>query len=154
GQLILVADPPNHQAILWRGDRPGEPRLLRHRGAHYVALSPDGCWAATGTWWGDGTVKVWDTATGRQVQELPTGGNDQVAFSPDGKWLVTGGPSKYRFWHVPSWHEEAGLAVDRVPPFILPGPLAFAPDPDGRLLALARSTTEVQLYELTSDGRI
>src|SRR5262249_41249726 len=95
--------------------------------------------------------KVWDTATGRQVQELPADGGNQVAFSPDGKWLGTGG-SKYRFWHVPSWQEEAGLAVDREQPHLLPRPLAFAPD--GRLLALARSTTEVQLYDLTPDGRI
>src|SRR5262249_43185675 len=119
GQLILVADRLNNQALLWRGDRPGEPRLLPHRAVHYVALSPDGCWAATGAWRGDDTVKVWDTATGRQVQELPADGGNQVAFSPDGKWLGTGG-GKYRFWDVPPWPEEAGLAGDPGPPPPLP----------------------------------
>jgi len=142
GELIAVADRRHARAILWRGDRP-TLTLGPHPGAHYVALHPNSTWVATGNWKGE-NVKLWDTSTGREIKELSIGQDAQVAFSPDGKWLVTGAARKYQFWRVDSWQEELNLSIDRSPSG-LPGPMAFAPD--GRLLALARSTLEVQLFD-------
>jgi WD40 repeat protein len=53
-----------------------------------VAYSPDGGRLATGSW--DGSVRVWDAATGRQQGLLEVGSPAYaVSFSPDGRFLVT-----------------------------------------------------------------
>jgi WD40 repeat protein/class 3 adenylate cyclase/type II secretory pathway predicted ATPase ExeA len=54
-----------------------------------VAYSPDGLRLATGSW--DGTVRLWDAFSGKELHALDVG--DPVfalAFSPDGRWLVAG----------------------------------------------------------------
>jgi WD40 repeat protein len=54
-----------------------------------VAIASDGTWLATGG--GDGTVQIWDPATGRQHTVLPghSGSVRSVAIAPDGTWLAT-----------------------------------------------------------------
>jgi WD40 repeat protein len=59
---------------------------------------------------------------------------------------------EYQFWHVGSWQEEQRLAIAREQQIDLPGPLAFAPD--GRLLALARSELEVQLFDPATSRQV
>jgi WD40 repeat protein/transcriptional regulator with XRE-family HTH domain len=70
-----------------------------------VAFSPDGKRLATASQ--DGTVGIWDAATGEKVLTLqvfsstvlPLGGANSVAFSPDGKLLATGSDdAKVRLW--------------------------------------------------------
>ena len=73
---------------------PGSERatLTGHTGAvAAVAVAPDGSWLATGGW--DGTVRIWDAATGRERATLTghTGWVAAVAVAPDGSWLATGG---------------------------------------------------------------
>ncbi|HEX4589900.1 MAG TPA: hypothetical protein VH120_08235, partial [Gemmataceae bacterium] len=55
-----------------------------------VTYSPDGRRLATGAW--DGSIVLWDVATGKQVHEF-AGHRARVlslAFSPDGKRLASG----------------------------------------------------------------
>ena len=53
-----------------------------------IAFSPDGKWLATAS--DDGTARVMEATTGKEVSRLTHGGPvSAVAFSPDGKWLAT-----------------------------------------------------------------
>ena len=56
-----------------------------------MAFSPDGRHAISGA--GDGTVRLWEVATGREVRRFS--GHDKgvhdVAFSPDGRQALTVG---------------------------------------------------------------
>ena len=79
-------------ALLAAAARPGNAAFTGHTGTVYsVAFSPDGKILATGS--RDRTVRLWDTATHRQIGTPLTGhtrGVTSVAFSPDGKTLATG----------------------------------------------------------------
>src|SRR5207237_6196694 len=59
-----------------------------------VAYSPDGRQVATGS--ADGSVRLWDPGTGKELRRLPfgtreLGGASVVAFCPDGRTLAAGG---------------------------------------------------------------
>lgn len=75
----------------------------RHRGSFFCqAISPDGKLFATGGL--DGTVRVWEVATGKLVRAL-IGHNSYVYsldWSPDGRSLVSGGAfdATARLWDV------------------------------------------------------
>ena len=76
-----------------------------------AVFSPDGARIATGGW--DGTVQLWDAATGKQIWNRP-GHFDQVssvAFSPDGTRIASGGvDSTVRLWDAatgqPIWEQR------------------------------------------------
>ncbi len=55
-----------------------------------VAFSPDGKRLVSGS--GDKTIKLWDTATGKELLTLKGHSSTvfSVAFSPDGKRLASG----------------------------------------------------------------
>jgi WD40 repeat protein len=69
---------------------------------HSITLSPDGKTLAAG--WGDNSVKLWDTKSGKLFQELQTGDElvTAVTFSPDGKVLAAAsGGRTVQLWRVP-----------------------------------------------------
>jgi WD40 repeat protein len=74
-----------------------------------VAFSPDGKRLATGG--ENNTVKLWDVATGREMQTLPGHSGDvyAVAFSPDveGRWLASAGED----CTVMVWDSRTGMPV-------------------------------------------
>jgi hypothetical protein len=104
-------------------------------------LSPDGRWAATGSWHSDGP-KVWDGPTGKLVRHLTTEDDTGVCFSPDGKWLVTGSQKEYVLWEVGSW--KRGTTIVRKQGYVR-GLMTFSPD--SKLLALRNSHWDAQLID-------
>lgn len=149
----LVAKVDSQSAIVFRPGAASEPvQFADHPGMTYVALSPDGKWAASGPWNG-ARVLIWDAATGQKVAELPEMEGiprATVAFSPDGRWLVTGTHRDYRFWHVATW--QPGLRVPWTGGGDLPGRMAFSPD--SRLLAVKHATNAVKLRDAQTGAEV
>ncbi|MET9694891.1 trypsin-like peptidase domain-containing protein, partial [Streptomyces sp. NPDC006514] len=120
---------------------PLQRRLAGHtKAVNSVAFSPDGTTLATGS--DDGTVRLWDTATGKTLTTLPqTGSVWSVAFSPDRATLATGGDDgTVRLWGTATRKTHATLkghtgAVNSV---------AFSPD--GTTLATGSEDTTVRLW--------
>ncbi len=95
-----------------------------------VAYSPDGSRLASGS--GDKTVKLWDTAKGKELATLAGHSGDvrSVSFSPDGRRLASGAEDKtVKLWDTTKGKELATLAghSDSV--------LSVAFSPDGSRLA-------------------
>jgi len=109
-------------------------------GLDCLALSPDGRWLAASAWFGGGG-RLWDLLTGRQVRDFAPGASPRVGFSPDSRWLVTAEREAYRFWDPETG--RPGRNVPRTGPTGVGVPPAFSSD--GRMLAVARSRTLVQL---------
>ena len=109
----------------------------------YIAISPDGRWAATGSHNSRDGVKVWSLPDGRFEKQFPNAGMYATPlFSPDGRWLATNLGNELRLWTVGDWREGPRLEG---------GALAFSPD--GRLLAIAQPAGSVRLVEAET-GRL
>ncbi len=122
-----------------------------------IAVSPDGRWAAAGSW-NDPGVYVWDLPRRRFERVLPRGdtvadGHTLPAFSPDGRWLVVNSAveaaSGYYFWEVGTW--KRGPYIPR-PTVAGWGEPIFSPD--GALIALSVAANQVRLYEMATGRTI
>src|SRR5207248_1958413 len=83
---------------LWQAEAPGEHGFLG------LAFSPDGALLAAGTCSGDGSVRLYEVATGGEAARLDghRGNVGCLAFAPGGRTLATGGAdSTILLWDVP-----------------------------------------------------
>jgi serine/threonine protein kinase len=120
--------------------------LLGHSNAvSAVAFAPDGQMLASASL--DGTVRLWQPATGEERGVL-TGHDDSVAalaFSPDGQTLATGGGDHtVRLWDVSAARHRATLRGHTGKVW----GVAFSPD--GQALASASADQTVGVWDLTT----
>lgn len=110
-----------------------------------VAFSPDSKLLASGT--GDGEIQLWNTATRQPVKGPIQALRSEVrtlAFSPDGGVVASGGEDEVvRFWRVPTLEASGEL----------PG-YKMAYSPDGRILAIALKSGQIQLYRPANREKI
>lgn len=113
--------------------------------AYSVAFSPDGKILASASW--DGTIKLWDTKSGRELRTLAGHGWGiyKAVFSPDGKRLASASrDGTVKIWEVATGATTGtfvadGLAVKSV-----------AWSPDGRLLTSSGNDGVVKLWDAAS----
>ncbi|MCM3923209.1 hypothetical protein ND748_16265 [Frankia sp. AiPs1] len=77
---------------------------------HAVAVAPAGTWIVSAG--RDGSVRIWEVATGRERARLTgsTGWVRALAVAPDGTWIVSaGGDGSVRIWEVATGRERARL---------------------------------------------
>ncbi|MBH0776624.1 toll/interleukin-1 receptor domain-containing protein [Nocardia bovistercoris] len=138
GPVMRLWDTQSHNMI---GEFTGYEGIV-----YGVAFSVDGATVVSGG--SDGTVRLWDTATGRQLGAPMTGhasAVETVAFGPDGRRVVSGGSDKsVRMWDVVE-HAPIGPPVD-----IGEAVASVAFGVDNRHVAIADQSGRVRLLDADS----
>jgi len=140
GRQIAVSVDRENVARLYDCATGAERPLAGHRDfVSGLDFSPDGSTLATGSM--DGTIRLWNTATGIIIASLP--GHMQetsdVAFSPDGRTLASLGRNEsLKLWHLPTLRELVSQPQPRAGMWV-----QFSPD--GRKLALETDTDKLRL---------
>ena len=150
---------PGHRQRRWHGPAVGcghrppdrQPPHRPHRRIFSVAFSPDGKTLASGS--RDGTVRLWDVATGHQIGNPLTGHTGSVwsvAFSPDGKTLASGGDDgTVRLWDVATGHQIGDPLTGHTGSV---WSVAFSPD--GKTLATGSDDGTVRLWDVATGHQI
>ncbi|MFO0892608.1 MAG: protein kinase [Isosphaeraceae bacterium] len=121
-------------------------KTLRVRGAPFITamkFSPDreGKLIAIGT--GDGPVRIWETATSREIPASSLqhrGMISDLAFSADGRYLATASWDRsVRIWDTSSWRRDE-VILDTA------AALSIAFSPDGQSLAWGGSDTTLKVW--------
>ena len=100
--------------------------------------------------WTPPSIRLWDLATGKQVQKLDIHRNDlaDVLFTPDGQSAITAGDSV----GVRIWDLKTGKELRRFP--ARPRLDSLSLSPDGKTLAAWNREGIVQLWDIASGRRL
>lgn len=132
---------------LW-DTRTGRVRTVAGLGGHaLMAFSPDGTLIA-GASTSDGTVKLWNVASGRLVRSLPTHADYvlSVAFTPDGTTLAAATGNNNGNGTVVRWNTDSGVLLGK--PLDEPSQVnAVTYSHDGALLAAGTTMGAVDVID-------
>jgi WD40 repeat protein len=137
-------------------DTSGRELRMLARGAaiRSLAFSPDGRLLAGNSYGGEGTVRLWDVATGTELPALTAGPSGaepyaQIAFSPDGKILAGLAPQSLKLWDVATRKALATVTVKVENSFI-----SFAFSPDRKTFATMHYHREINVWEVSSGRKL
>jgi len=126
---------------LWLYSDGQQPRVLKaYESLRFITCTPDGRWAATGNWTGQGAV-IWDLTTGQPMRRFDTASNCVVAFGPKGERLAIADTNSLTLRESHSWRVE-----HQIPRASLFAALAFSSD--ARMLAMTDSDSRIQLLDV------
>lgn len=107
-----------------------------------VAFAPDGKWIATSSW--DGTARIWEATSGRELCTMRQTTLESIAVSPDGRRLIT---SAGQIWDVENCQLAQSLGNQARTT------VALAVSADGARILTGTFTGVAQLWE-TASGRL
>merc|ERR1740130_1433552 len=114
-----------------------------------VAFSPDSKLVVSGS--DDETVRVWEAATGKEVQKLEGHSSDvtSVAFSPDSKLVVSGSDDKT----VRVWEAATGKEVQKLKGHS-ESVTSVAFSPDSKLVVSGSRDKTVRVWETATGKKV
>jgi Tfp pilus assembly protein PilF len=106
GRIRII--PQRQHALLLDEQHPTRRLILkRQTDVRHAAVSPDGRWAATFSWWSDGRSNcagIWEVATGKHITDLAVESEANGYFSPDSRWLTTCARNRgIQLWKAGDW---------------------------------------------------
>ncbi len=116
GRLRII--PQRQHALLLDEQHPKRRLILkRQTDVRNAAVSPDGRWAATFSWWSDGRSNcagIWEVATGKYITDLAVEPEAGGYFSPDSRWLTTYARNRgIQLWKTGDWQPGMQFAMAR-----------------------------------------
>jgi len=150
GRVLTTSD--DHKALIWAVGGP-EPRILHQLNGHghkvmSATVSGDGRLAVTGGW--DKTVRLWDTASGKQIRSIAvTVPINTVALVDDDRQIAAGGhDSAIRMLDVATGRALGKLAGHKM------GITELRASPDGRRLISASIDKTLRLWDVASQKTV
>ncbi len=141
---IVLLDAVSRKTLIKLGElkeaAPGKPMFRTIR----MVFSPDGKLLAVTSNAPNYQVQVWNTATGRLVQQFGKAGSAaRIAFSPDSKLLAVSGETDIKIYEIASGQERQQVSQAI-------GVRALAYSPDGRYVLAGLFRGGVQCYEVAT----
>ncbi len=134
-ELAKTTRPPGVRfggRVAWFGDAPGEVRVLRGHTSDITALSVARSGKTLLSCSRDGTLRLWDLPTGREIRQFPSNATQfqTVAISPDAGFVFAGAQTAPGVF---VWNAQTGELVKALPTSFLVQRILLSPD--GQTLA-------------------